>query len=131
MDIRAVDFVVYTVESVDEAIPFYQDTLGLELEYRDDEFGWVEFAAPPTTLAIAEENPQYPSKAGERGAEVAFSVEDVEEALDELREADVEILMDVQQSPVCTMAIIEDPDGNPTTLHCRDDGTAGRRDPLP
>ncbi|MCU4717434.1 VOC family protein [Halapricum hydrolyticum] len=131
MEAKAVDFVQYTVSDLDTAVPFYRDTLGLTLEDRLDEHGWAEFAMPPTTLALNEPGPQDPSTPGGGSASVALAVDDVEEAVADLREEDVAVLTEPFETGVCEIAIVADPDGNPIVLHRRDDGTHGRVDPFP
>lgn len=131
MEAKATDFVYYTVSDVGAAAEFYRETLGLPQESLDEDVGWAEFALPPTTLALGEENPSVPFAPGDGGVGVALAVEGVEDAVAELRDADAEVHMDAVETGVCTMAMVADPDGNPIMLHRRDDGTAGRRDPLP
>lgn len=128
---KAADFVLLTVSDVGESVTFYRDTLGLDLETLDEESGWAELALPPTTLALGEENPNFPTSPGARGIALALAVEDVEEATDELRDEEMTILMEPVETTVCDMALIGDPDDNPLLLHRRHDGTHGRRDPFP
>lgn len=130
MDAKGVDFVFRTVSDLDESVAFYRDTLGLELEWHDAELGWAEFAAPPTTLSLGQETDDIPTKPG-GGSGLALAVDDVEAALDDLRESDAEILMEPIVTGACDMAMVADPDGNPLIIHRRHDGTHGRRDPFP
>jgi predicted enzyme related to lactoylglutathione lyase len=131
MKAKAIDFVYYTVRDVVSSVPFYRDTLGLELESLSEEGqGWAEFAAPPTTLALVGATPDSPDP-GAGGSAVALAVDDVERAVEELQEEGTTVLMDSVETGVCTMAVVTDPDGNPLMLHRRDDGTHGRVDPLP
>lgn len=131
MNANAADFVLITVSDIGESVTFYGDTLGLDLETLDEESGWAEFAVPPTTLALGEENPHFPSSPGTGGIGLALAVDDVEEAADELREVGTTILMEPIETSVCDMAVVGDPDENPIVLHRRHDGTHGRRDPFP
>lgn len=131
MNARATDFVLLTVSDVGESVRFYRDTLGLELETLDEESGWAELALPPTTLALGEENPNFPTSPGTGGIALALAVDDVEEATDELREEGMTVLMEPVETTVCDMALVGDPDGNPLVFHRRHDGTYGRRDPFP
>ena len=131
MNAEAVDFVYYTVTDIEDAVSFYRDTLGLTAEMVDEDMGWAEFAVPPTTLALGEDSEGMPTDPGSGGAAVALAVEDVEAAVDELREAGSTVGMEPFDSGVCDMAMVEDPDGNAIMLHHRHDGTTGRRDPLP
>lgn len=130
MEAKAVDFVRYTVSDLDESIPFYRDALGLTLEKRVAEYGWVEFALPPTTLALDETEDGRTAATGRDGA-VALAVDDVEAAVAELREDGRSVLQEPIDTGVCDLASVADPDGNPIVLHRRHDGTHGRSDPLP
>lgn len=131
MHAKAADFVLLTVSDIGESVTFYRDTLGLELETLDEESGWAELALPPTTLALGEENPHFPTSPGESGIALALAVDDVEEATGELREEGMTIRMEPVETTVCDMALVGDPDENPLMLHRRHDGTHGRRDPFP
>lgn len=128
---QAMDFVMYTVSDVGAAAEFYRETLGLAQEMLDEDMGWAEFAIPPTTLALGEDNPSMPFVPGGGGAGIALAVDDVETAVEAIANTGCEVHMDAFETGVCTMATVADPDGNPIMLHRRDDGTAGRRDPLP
>jgi predicted enzyme related to lactoylglutathione lyase len=130
-NVKATDFVFQTVTDFDVSVLFYRDTLGLELEVLNEEAGWAEFALPPTTLALGEDNPQVPLTPGEGGTGIALAVDDVEASVDELRNEGMEVLLEPQEFPTCDMAMITDPDDNPIMLHKRSDGTHGRVDPLP
>ncbi|WP_181687078.1 VOC family protein [Halorhabdus salina] len=130
MDAKAVDFVQYNVTDLETAIPFYRDTLGLEMEEHLEEFGWAEFAARPTTLALNELDSEADSEPGPGGAAVALAVDDVESAVEEISEDGQAVFQEPIDTGVCDMATVADPDGNPIVLHHRQDGTAGRRDPF-
>lgn len=130
MNAKAIDFVCYTVTEIERSVEFFRDTIGLALERLDEEAGWAEFAAPPTTLALGEVNPRVPITPGEGGVSLALGVDDVTKSVEELRDEGMTILMEPVETTVCDMAIVEDPDGNPFALHHRHDGTHGRRDPF-
>ena len=131
MEVQAIDFVYYTVSDFERSLAFYRDTLGLTPESVNEEWGWAEFAAPPTTLAIGTENEGVSEEPGQGAVGVAFAVDDVEAAVAELREAGMSIKMEPFETNVCDMAMVGDPDDNPLMLHRRHDGTTGRRDPFP
>lgn len=131
MNAKAADFVLLTVSDIGESVTFYRDTLGLDVETLDEESGWAELAVPPTTLALGEENPHFPTSPGGSGIALALAVDDVEEAADELRDESSTVLMDPVETSVCDMAVVGDPDDNPLLLHRRHDGTHGRRDSFP
>jgi predicted enzyme related to lactoylglutathione lyase len=131
MNAKAADFVYYTVSDLARSADFYDETLGLEPEMVDEDMGWAEFALPPTTLALGQASPDMPTQPGGGGVCLSIAVDDVDAALEELRESGMTVRMDLVETPVCDMAIVGDPDDNPLMLHHRHDGTHGRRDPLP
>ena len=98
---------------VARAIAFYRDVLGLpESEYADGE---VE--APNVTLGFwrpEEDGEQFvPNSAG-----VALRVADVRSAVEEARATGAEVL-GVEDTGVCHMGFVKDPDGNVVILHRR------------
>ena len=130
MEVNAVDFVHYSVSDLAELLPFYRDTLGLHLELVDEEAGWAEFAVPPTTLVLLEVNENAPLPPGPGGVALSISVDDVNRATSELRDAGGSILEEPFVDEACDMAIVADPDGNPLVLHRRHDDTCGRKEPF-
>ena len=52
MAIHGVDFVVHYVPNLEEAVSFYQDTLGLKLELHNPDWNWAEFSLSPITLVL-------------------------------------------------------------------------------
>jgi predicted enzyme related to lactoylglutathione lyase len=59
------------------------------------------------------------------GAAVALAVDDVRKAVAELKAKGVSIKAEPEETGVCFMATIVDPDGNEIILHHRRDGSAG------
>jgi predicted enzyme related to lactoylglutathione lyase len=55
---------------------------------------------------------------------VAFEVDNLEEAVSELKKAGVTFVADHIESPVCSFALIADPDGNGITIHKRKPGSS-------
>ena len=127
MKVRAVDFVVVHVQDVGEAVKFYRQTLGISEEFIKDDFingdgekdTWTEFSTSPVTLALVRWN----QEAGRPG--IALAVDDVDEAVEELRAKGVTIVMEPADSGSCRMAWIKDPWGNLLCIHHRNDGTFG------
>ena len=58
-------------------------------------------------------------------AAAALAVEDLPAAMEELQGKEVTVVFPIQESPICHLACIEDPDGNHVWLHQRKDGTFG------
>lgn len=122
MRVRAIDFVITNVSELERAKAFYQETLGIGDAVLSESEGWIEFATQPVALALGVPPPGW-SKPPVTA--IAIAVDDVRAAVEELRAKGVTILMEPVETPVCTMAYIADPDGNPLFLHRRHDGTAG------
>lgn len=121
---RGLDFVSYSVTDMDRSEAFYRDALGLDIELARGEpgtraSGYMEFDAGGTAISLTALPQLHPN------AIVALAVEDVGEAVAELRGKGVEIAMDPIETPVCFMAVVADPDGNKILLHQRKDGTFG------
>jgi catechol 2,3-dioxygenase-like lactoylglutathione lyase family enzyme len=123
MKVRAVDFVGYHVTDLERSVSFYRDTLGLELSVKG--VTWAEFEVTPTTIAIFAPPPEGPRPPMGGGAGVALSVDDVGEALEELKGKGVHVVFGPFDSSACYMGVILDPDGNQIFLHRRHDGSAG------
>ena len=125
MQVKAVDFVSFGVSDMEKALVFYRDILGLKVEH-NHEGTWVEFAVGAMTLALIGPPWGKPPQPGyQGGGTVALAVDDVAATLEELKAKGVAILVGFDDSPVCHMAQIADPDGNRLWLHWRKDGTCG------
>ena len=119
MKITEIAFSCYPVKDMAKARAFYEGVLGLATTYESDdgEKGhWVEYDIGAATLAIGRYNGWAPSP---DGCTVGLEVDDFDKALAELTAAGVTIEMGPLQTPVCHMAIINDPDGNGITIHKR------------
>ena len=112
MEIRGIDFVAYQVTDLKRSIEFYTQVLGLEVEsiWHDK---YAEFDIAGQTFSIVEGvNECQPG-----GAQAAFNVPNIDNALEELKEKGVEATGEVIDLQTCRMACILDPDGNAITLH--------------
>ena len=119
--VRAVDFVVYNSSNMKRSKAFYHDVLGLGKGGEYASF-WAEFATKPVTVALCSPSKRSPWRGS---TAVALAVDDVYAAVEALRRKGVKILMEPEETGVCHMAFIADPDGNRICLHQRKDGTAG------
>ena len=124
MKAKAVDFISYSVTDMDKAEAFWRELLGLEVEVPRGEpgtrsNGYMELDAGGVAIGLVVMPQTQPNGI------VALAVDDVGEAVEELRGKGVTIAMETIESPVCWMAVVEDPDGNQVLLHRRKDGTAG------
>jgi catechol 2,3-dioxygenase-like lactoylglutathione lyase family enzyme len=113
MVVEQVDFVSVPTRDVARAVAFYRDVLGLP----ESEYAEGEVEAPNVTFGFW--NPEAdgePFSANTAG--VALRVADVQAAVDEARAAGAEIL-GIEDSGVCHMGFVKDPDGNVLILHRR------------
>ncbi len=124
MQVRGVDFVLLSVSDMEKSRAFYRDTLGLKPAAEWPPY-WYEFEAGDATIALGTPPPNAPQPPYNGGMSLALAVADVKATVDELRAKGVPILQDTEDTPVCHMALISDPDGNLLWLHQRKDGTAG------
>jgi predicted enzyme related to lactoylglutathione lyase len=113
MDVEQVDFVTVPTRDVARAVSFYRDVLGLP----ESEYSEGEVETPNVTLGFWK-----PEDEGERfvpnEAGIALRVQDVPAAVEEVREAGG-VVMGVEDSGVCHMGFVKDPDGNVLILHRR------------
>jgi predicted enzyme related to lactoylglutathione lyase len=109
--IKKVAFIAHRVKDMARAKRFYGELLGLDktAEYQGK---WCEFDTPEgKTIALdsfsPEGTPPY----------LALETDDIEAEVARLKQAGVEVLMDVTDNKVCKMAIVKDSEGNGLMLH--------------
>ena len=113
MRVEVVDFVSVPTRDAARAIAWYRDVLGLPVS----DYTEAEIETPNVTLSFW--NPEEQGEtfvANENG--IALRVADVEAAVEELRGAGAEVI-GIQDSGVCHMGFVKDPDGNVLILHRR------------
>jgi predicted enzyme related to lactoylglutathione lyase len=114
-----IDAIYFTVDDVGRAIEFYRDTVGAEPSQVSEEWG-AEYDLPegagwgfgPSRMSGGKASP----------ATVFFAVPDVRAAAERLRAKGGYEVGDVMESPVCTMAFVNDGRGNSLCLHQRKPG---------
>lgn len=113
MRVEQVDFVSVPTRDSARAVAWYREVLGLP----ESEYGEGEIETPNVTLSfwLPEEQGE-PFVPNENG--IALRVADVAAAVEEAREAGAEVL-GVEDSGVCHMGFVKDPDGNVLILHRR------------
>lgn len=113
MKVEQVDYVTVPTRDVTRAVSFYRDVLGLP----ESEFSEGEVEASNVTLGFwkpeEEGEPFVPNENG-----IALRVADVEQAVEELRVAGADIV-GIEDTGVCHMGFVKDPDGNVLILHRR------------
>lgn len=112
--IKHIAFTMYPVKDMKRSRDFYEKKLGLAPTVPGDR--WHEYHLQNGAFAITTVLPD-PRPA----SSLAFEVDDLDEALARMREAGVPVLKDDIESPVCWMAVIQDPDGNTVILHEKKD----------
>jgi catechol 2,3-dioxygenase-like lactoylglutathione lyase family enzyme len=113
MQVECVDFVSVPTRDSPRAVAWYRDVLGL----RASEYTTGEVEAPGLTLSFW--NPEEQGEAfvaNENG--IALRVPDVPAAVDEVRAAGAEVI-GIEDTGVCHMGFVRDPDGNVVILHRR------------
>jgi catechol 2,3-dioxygenase-like lactoylglutathione lyase family enzyme len=113
MKVEQVDFVSVPTRDYSAAVAWYRDVLGLP----ESEFSDAEIETPNVTLSFwkpEEQGEQFvPNENG-----IALRVSDVESAVEEVRTAGGEVI-GIEDSGVCHMGFVKDPDGNVLILHRR------------
>jgi predicted enzyme related to lactoylglutathione lyase len=120
MKFTSFSFVSYPITDVAKARAFYEGVLGLKAtsEWVGEGSAFIEYNIGPDTLAIGMGAPNFAP--GKTGATVALELDgNFDEAIKELKSKNIKILMDTYDGPVCTMVLIEDPDGNQIMIHRR------------
>ena len=113
MKITAIAFVGVPVTKMSRAREFYESVLGLQPDPEMTGEHWTEYSVGGTTLAIACVGHHW--KPSNDGTSAALEVDDLDAAIARLEER--QISYDKVDSPVCRMAVIEDPDGNKLIIH--------------
>ncbi len=123
MKVNGIAFTAYPVADKQRARDFYEGVLGLELSSGDDfpDGFWIEYELGPHTLALSSFW-KSAGNAGQTGPSVGLEVENYDEAIAELKTKSVPFLMDTMETPVCHLAVIQDPDGNSLFIHKRKPG---------
>jgi catechol 2,3-dioxygenase-like lactoylglutathione lyase family enzyme len=113
MRVEQVDFVSVPTRDVARALAWYRDVLGLP----ESEFSEGEVETPNVTLGFwnpeADGEEFVPNSAG-----LGLRVEDVAAAVEEVRAAGGAVI-GIEDSGVCHMGFVQDPDGNVLILHRR------------
>lgn len=122
MKITEIAFTGYSVTDMKRAKGFYEGLLGLKKsrgfgQFNNDE-QWVEYDIGPGCLALitgaSDKWPPHPA-----GTAAAFEVDDLDGYIAKLKEAGVKFVWDLQDTPMCRMIVVADPDENWVVLHQR------------
>jgi predicted enzyme related to lactoylglutathione lyase len=115
MKAKKVAFTGIPVTDIKRARRFYEGVLGLKVSGEFGEGVWIEYELGPDTIAIGSVGDQW--KPSENGTSVAIEVEDFDAAIKSLKEKNAPFAAEGIESPVCRMAVVQDPDGNKIIIH--------------
>jgi predicted enzyme related to lactoylglutathione lyase len=113
MKITNLAFVGIPVTDMKKARGFYEGVLALTPDPEMTGDVWTEYPVGSGTIAVGCVGDQW--RPSSDGTSAALEVENLEQALARLKERGVEY--HEVESPVCRMAIIQDPDGNKLIIH--------------
>ena len=118
--LKELAFVGYPVTNFAKARDFYGSILGLKegacFEH-EGKISWLEYDLAGQTLALAKASEQWQPNPNGGGA--CLEVADLDAALAHVKSRHVRVVMEIQDYPICRMALIADPDGNTIALHQR------------
>jgi len=122
MTIKEIAFVAYPVTDVPRARAFYETVLGLKPAsvFEKDGTAFIEYWIGQNNehcIVLGAGAPMF--QPGKTGATAALEVENFEAAEQRINERQVKIVMPRYDTPVCSMMMIEDPDGNQIMIHRR------------
>jgi predicted enzyme related to lactoylglutathione lyase len=115
MKIKEIGFVAIPVTDIERARKFYEGVLGLQKSGEFLDGKWIEYGIGKDTLAIANVSDSWTPS--DQGTGAALEMEDFEAAIAELKKANVRFAADAFETPVCHMAVVQDPDGNKLMIH--------------
>ena len=115
MKIKEIGFVAIPVTDIKRARSFYEGVLGLQIATEFMGGKWIEYAIGKDTLAIANVGDTWTPS--DQGTGAALEVEDFDAAIKKLKDAKVRFAAEAFESPVCHMAVVQDPDGNKLMIH--------------
>jgi len=84
--LKTASYVIFYVPETEKALPFYRDTLGLEIKSSED--GWVEFDCGPITVALHGAE-KIPTRSTEAAPTLVFNVDNIHEAYESLKDKGV------------------------------------------
>jgi catechol 2,3-dioxygenase-like lactoylglutathione lyase family enzyme len=106
--------VTVMVNSIDKAVRFYTDTLGLKLKARyGDQFAQVE--APGTIIALHPASMSGPTSRKSESMSIGFSVDNIDVAMNDLKGKGVSFSR-ISDDTQVRLAFFSDPDGTPLYL---------------
>ena len=115
--ITEIAFTGTSVTDMKRARAFYEETLGLKPTEEMAGGKWIEYTLGNGTFAITNINPKWTPS--DQGTAVGFEVDDFEKTNAELKKRGTRYWLEPSETPICWMAIVQDPDGNKVVIHKR------------
>lgn len=117
--IKEIAFTCYPVNDLKKARKFYEEVLGLKATsvFENENMGFVEYNIGEGCFAIGKGSENF--KQSKEGACIAFEVDDFDATIKKLKDNNVKFTWEANETPVCFMAIITDPDGSQIMIHKR------------
>ena len=112
--IRGIDVHTYLVKDPKRAIAFYRDVMGLKPSWEREQGAEFELGDGATFGLWKMDDGSWSPGTG-----VMFSVPDARAAAAHFRARGANVMEDVHDNPHCSMAFVEDPEGNHFILHSR------------
>ena len=103
--------VIHPVDDLGEAVAFYRDALGLELQFQDGQ-RFAAFSAGGTTIALAAGEERLHER-----ALVSYKVDDVDAAVADAVSAGARVVRAPEDGPHERRAVVLDPADNPLVLY--------------
>jgi len=131
MNIKRISNVILAVKNMEESIKFYHEILGMPIKNQRE--NWVDLGQTGAVLSLhpAEQSEPHTGTSVQNGVLVGLVVGDVQSAIDELKQKNVNVFRDVQEKDAGKNAIIVDPDDymislfEPNFSNEKDQQTAG------
>lgn len=118
MKVEKTDFICLPVTDFERSKDFYVNLLGLEFSHTWGDMPAGEFETGNLTIALMQPD-AFGQEFKPHSLPIAFRVDDVAAAKEELEAEGVQFHTDIIDSGVCHQAIFSDPDGNTLNLHHR------------
>jgi predicted enzyme related to lactoylglutathione lyase len=118
MNIKEIAFTCYPVHDMARARDFYENIIGLKSASVMENGGgnWIEYGIGDAVFSLGKMEGFNPSNSG---ANIAFEVEDFDQAVKKLKDRNTTFKMEPFETPVCHMALVEDTEGNLLIIHKR------------
>ena len=112
MNIKRIGNIILEVRDLDTSIKFYHDVLGMPI--KNERRNWVDLgqqSGGTLSLHPASITTSHTNSSKENGILIGLTVGDLDSAMDELSNANVDVYRDVQERQAGKNSIILDPDG--------------------